>query len=129
MSPKAVFLGVLIGGMAVVDSGLAPAAEEPNLPVITITAKRFEFNPKEVHLKKGETVVLRLVSEDVTHGLMARALSLDVDIEAGKATEVRVTPLKAGRFTAICDHFCGSGHGNMKMTFVVDDPGTTVSGD
>jgi cytochrome c oxidase subunit 2 len=113
MSPRAVFLAVLIGGMAVTESGPMPAAEEPNLPVITITAKRFEFTPKEVHLKKGETVVLRLVSEDVTHGLMTRALNLDVDIEPGKTTEARVTPMKAGRFTAICDHFCGSGHGNM----------------
>ena len=27
---------------------------------------------------------------------------------------------KAGRYAAICDHYCGSGHGNMKMTIVVE---------
>jgi cytochrome c oxidase subunit II len=33
---------------------------------------------------------------------------------------VTFTPRAAGRFTAICDHFCGSGHGNMHMELVVD---------
>ncbi len=61
---------------------------------------------------------------------MVRALKLDLDIEPGKTTEARVTPTQAGRFTAICDHFCGSGHGNMKMTFVVEEPGpASASGD
>jgi heme/copper-type cytochrome/quinol oxidase subunit 2 len=32
---------------------------------------------------------------------------------------VTVTPLEAGTYTAICNHFCGGGHGNMKMTFIV----------
>ncbi len=35
-------------------------------------------------------------------------------------TDVVLTPQTAGRFTTICDHFCGSGHGNMKMTIVVE---------
>jgi len=31
-----------------------------------------------------------------------------------------ITPPIAGTFTTICDIFCGSGHGNMKMTIVVE---------
>ena len=128
MNLRAAFPVFLTVGMALVP--FPARAEDPGPRVVTITAKRFEFNPKEVHLKKGETVVLRLASEDVIHGLMVRELKLDEDIEPGKTTEVRVTPIKAGRFTAICDHFCGSGHGNMKMTFVVEDADlTSVSGD
>lgn len=92
-----------------------------NPHTITITAKRFEFNPKEVHLKKGETVTLALSSEDVTHGFLCRGLKVDTDIPKGKVTEVVVTPQKAGEFTAICNHFCGSGHAGMKMKFVVDE--------
>ena len=42
------------------------------------------------------------------------------DIIAGKTTEVTITPKLAGRYTTICDHFCGVGHGNMKMTIVVE---------
>lgn len=88
--------------------------------VVEITAKRFEFTPKEVTLKKGEAVVLRLKSEDVTHGFMQKKLKVDTDIEPGKTTDVTITPDTAGTYTVICDHFCGAGHGNMKMKIVVE---------
>jgi cytochrome c oxidase subunit 2 len=94
------------------------AAEEPK--VITITAKRFEFSPKEITLKQGETVRLQLTTEDVTHGFFLKPLGIDEDITPGKTTTVDVTPKTPGRYTTICDHFCGAGHGNMKMTIVVE---------
>ncbi len=86
-----------------------------------ITAKRFQFTPNQITLKKGQPAVLRLRSADVTHGFYMKALGIDATIEAGKDTDVPVTPATAGKFTAICDHFCGSGHGNMKMTIVVEE--------
>ncbi len=94
------------------------AAEEPK--VITITAKRFEFNPKEIILKEGDTVKLQLTTEDVTHGFFMKPLGIDEDIIAGKTTEIVLTPKTTGRYTTICDHFCGAGHGGMKMTIVVE---------
>jgi len=56
----------------------------------------------------------------VTHGLLCRPLKLDLDIPPGQETRVTVTPAQAGEFTAICNHFCGAGHGNMKMKFIVE---------
>jgi cytochrome c oxidase subunit 2 len=93
-------------------------AEE--VAVIDITAKRFAFSPDKITLKKGQTVKLRLHSEDVTHGFFLRPLKLDVEITAGQTMEVTVTPETAGTFTTICDHFCGANHGNMNMTIVVE---------
>jgi cytochrome c oxidase subunit 2 len=87
--------------------------------VIEITAKRFAFNPNQITIKKGESVKLRLTSEDVTHGFFMRALKIDEDIEPGKPTEITLTPQTAGTFTTICDHFCGANHGNMNMTITV----------
>jgi len=71
-------------------------------------------------VKKGETVTLRLHSEDVTHGFFMRKLKIDTEIEPGHPTDVTITPETAGSFTTICDHFCGANHGNMKMTIVVE---------
>jgi cytochrome c oxidase subunit 2 len=87
--------------------------------VIEITAKRFAFSPNQITLKKGETVKLRLFSEDVTHGFFMRALKIDEDIEPSKPTDITLTPQTAGTFTTICDHFCGANHGNMNMTITV----------
>jgi len=87
--------------------------------VIEITAKRFAFNPNQITIKKGETVKIRLTSEDVTHGFFMRALKIDEEVEPGKPTEITLTPQAAGTFTTICDHFCGANHGNMNMTITV----------
>ncbi len=95
-------------------------ASAEDVPVIEITAKRFAFSPDKITLKKGQTVKLRLHSEDVTHGFFLRPLKLDEEIPAGQTTEVTVTPQTAGTFTTICDHFCGANHGNMNMTIVVE---------
>lgn len=106
---------LLIGSAAATP---AHAQDQPR--TIEVTAKRFAFAPNQIHLKKGETVRLLLTSEDVTHGFFLRALKLDEELQPGKTTEVTVTPQNAGTFTLICDHFCGSNHGNMKMTVVVE---------
>lgn len=110
---RAALLAMAVGGAARTAIG-----EEPR--VVELTAKRFEFSPGEVRLKKGEAVVLRIASGDVTHGLYMKALGIDAEIQPGKTTEVAFTPQRSGRFTAICDHFCGAGHGNMHMVFVVE---------
>jgi cytochrome c oxidase subunit II len=94
-------------------------AGEPT-PVVEITAKRFAFTPNNVTLKKGQKVTLRLHSEDVTHGFFMRALKIDEVIEPGQTKDIVLVPETAGSFTTICDHFCGTNHGNMNMTIVVE---------
>jgi cytochrome c oxidase subunit 2 len=103
--------------------GAAPRAWAGESRVVDIAAKRFEFSPREIVLRRGEQVTLRLRSGDVTHGFYQKALGIDTTIEPGKTTEVTLTPEKAGRYLTICDHFCGSGHGGMSMTIVVEEPG------
>jgi cytochrome c oxidase subunit 2 len=98
---------------------LVPSLATAEPRVVEITAKRFEFSPAEIVLEAGEPVTLRLRTLDVTHGFFQRALGIDLEIEPGKVTDLTITPREAGRFLTICDHFCGSGHGNMKMVFVV----------
>jgi cytochrome c oxidase subunit 2 len=95
-------------------------ATADDVPVVEITAKRFAFSPDKITLKRGQTVKLRLHSEDVIHGFFLRPLKLDEEIPAGQTTEVTVTPQTVGTFTTICDHFCGANHGNMNMTIVVE---------
>jgi cytochrome c oxidase subunit 2 len=96
---------------------LTRASDEPK--VIEISAKKFEFTPSQITLKRGEPVILRLSSSDRVHGFMSKPLKIDTDIPADKSKDVTVTPDTAGDFTVICDHYCGTGHGNMKMKVTV----------
>lgn len=98
---------------------MTASAQERAPHVVVIMAKKFEFAPAVVTLKKGEPVTLQLTSTDRAHGLLVKAFHVDLDVDGGKSTEVTFTPTESGSFSAICDHYCGSGHGNMKMTFVV----------
>jgi cytochrome c oxidase subunit II len=111
-------LALLMVLAPVVTARATYGAEESR--TIAITAKRFEFVPATITLKKGETVKLVVKSEDVTHGLFIRTLKIDTDLTPGETQEITVTPQTAGTFTAICHHFCGAGHGNMKLTVVVE---------
>jgi cytochrome c oxidase subunit 2 len=105
----------LVGVPAVIN--LTRASDNPK--VIEISAKKFEFSPSQITLKKGEPVILRLSSSDRVHGFMSKPLKIDTDIPADKSEDVAVTPDTAGDFTVICDHYCGTGHGNMKMKVTV----------
>jgi cytochrome c oxidase subunit 2 len=114
------FALALIAVLLTISTPRAAHADQP-VKTIDITAKRFEFSPNQITLKKGETVKLRLTSADVTHGFFHRAFKIDEVIEPGKPTEVTLTPQTVGTFTTICDHFCGVNHGAMKMTIVVTE--------
>ncbi len=115
---KAQAIGLAACALALLAGSARAAAEDPVL--VNITARRFQFTPSEVKLKQGQTAKLELRSEDVVHGFFMKALGIDTEIQPGKTTEVVVTPTAPGRYTTICHHFCGSGHGNMKMTIVVE---------
>ena len=101
---------------------LAPllSAQQPAPRVIEITAKRFEFSPSTVTLRRGEAVTIHLTALDRAHGLLVKPLGIDLDADRGDPDQITITPKAAGTFPAICDHYCGMGHGNMKMTFVVE---------
>ena len=98
-------------------------AASPNVEpkTIKIVAKRFAFSPNQITLKKGEPVRLELTSEDVAHGFFLRPLKIDEVVSPGKPVVIDVTPQTAGKFTPICDRFCGAGHGNMNMSIVVEE--------
>jgi cytochrome c oxidase subunit 2 len=101
----------IIGASALVR----PAMAAESARVIEIKAKKFAFTPGEITLKKGEPVILRLSTEDRTHGFLLKPYRIDTDITPGKFTDVPLTPTSGGQYLVICDHYCGTGHGNMKL--------------
>ena len=88
---------------------------------IEIHARRFDFSPAEITLKKGETVTIKLFSDDVPHSLVVKELGINKEVSKGHPEEVTVTPDKAGDFHGKCGRFCGSGHGSMALTVHVQE--------
>ncbi len=100
----------------------AHAATATTLPVITIHAHRFAFDPPQITLKKGKPVELDLISDDVHHSLVVGGLSIHADMLPGTTTHVKVTPYDTGDFTGDCGHFCGMGHNKMHLVIHVVNP-------
>ena len=107
---SAILSGLLIHGRA----DAVPAER-----VIHITAKKFDFSPDSITLKKGESVVLEISSADREHGFNLRAFGVRTNVSPGKVSRIRFTPDKTGKFTFSCDVFCGDGHEEMTGTIVV----------
>jgi cytochrome c oxidase subunit 2 len=89
--------------------------------VIQITAKKFEYSPNDIKVKKDVPVLLEFTSLDRLHGFNCPGLGIRSDIGPGKTTQLRFTPNKAGSFPFHCDNFCGAGHEGMTGTITVEE--------
>ncbi len=76
-----------------------------------------------IEVCKGDKVVLKLRSADVTHGFSLKAFGIYVaqGIQPGKTVYVSFTADKLGRFIFLCTVFCGDIHQHMEGTIVVRD--------
>jgi cytochrome c oxidase subunit II len=116
----AVVLAVLIFFLGVILTEVCTLADEAE-QVIKITAKRYEYNPSTITVKKGIPVALEFTSLDRLHGFSCPGLAIRTDIAPGKVTTLRFVPQKAGTFPFHCDNFCGSGHEGMTGTIIVTE--------
>ena len=96
-----------------VVAGLVPPLPARGERIVQITARRFEYTPRRITLKRGEPVVLELTSLDRDHGFRSDDLGIRADVKPGQTTRIRLVPAQVGRFPFACDVFCGDGHEDM----------------
>ena len=110
----------LLAALSIAAAGAGRAVlAQPSPRVIHVSARRFVFTPNEIAVRKGEPVVFELTTEDVFMGFNLPDFNVRSDIVPGKATRVSLAPDKAGRFTFVCDVFCGDGHETMSGMLTV----------
>lgn len=97
------------------------AQAAPRTKVIKISAKRFDYTPGNLTLKRGEPVVFELTSRDVLMGFNLPDFNLRADMVPEKVTRVTFVPDKTGTFIFLCDVFCGSKHEEMNGKITVVD--------
>jgi cytochrome c oxidase subunit 2 len=112
-----VFAAILLAALVLVQSHGVQSSPRR----IDVIAKKFDYLPSEITLKRGEPVVLVLKSADVAHGIRFKELGIETKIGKGQTSELAFTPDKTGTFVGHCSVFCGSGHGAMTLTLHVVD--------
>lgn len=93
----------------------------PNVHEIQVTAKKYEFSPNPIRVKKGEPVRLIITATDHDHGIQLDAFHIKQKLKKGVPATIEFTPDKAGTFPFKCSVFCGLGHGGMKGELVVEE--------
>lgn len=142
MSGKKTLLAIILGlAVAVaVPLSLRLAPHQPHTHIIDLTAKKYGYEPGRIVVKKGDTVVLRPTSMDVTHGFLLDGYDLEAVIKQqglaylkytwtddegqlhtdwDKVREIEFVADKSGKFTFRCNQTCGNLHPFMTGELIV----------
>ena len=103
---------------------------------ITIHARQYAYDPPVIRANIGETLHIRLVSKDVTHGFYLEGHDIDAEIEPENpvfrvrnpsqgynwrsVSEIEINLQKTGKFRYRCSHTCGFLHPFMQGELVVN---------
>lgn len=118
-----IVVGVLgLSGFYLKQAFFRPAPDPMAGNVIDVAADMSGFDQKEIHVKVGEPVTIRLTSLDNEHHTDGGGkhqwaideLGLDVIAQPESSNYATFTPEKAGTFTFYCD-VCCSGRANPTM--------------
>lgn len=90
----------------------------------SMTAQQWDFAPSTITVSEGDTVNLSIKSIDVDHGFAISEFGVNTTLKAGTTTNVSFVADTAGTYTFFCSVFCGSGHGSMTGTLVVQSAGS-----
>ena len=74
----------------------------------------------EIHLPVGAPVLAELASNDVIHSFWVPNLNGKRDLIPGRPTEIRLQPLRIGRYRGQCAEYCGLQHAHMALEVVVE---------
>ena len=112
-------------------------AQNQDVLVIEITAKKYEYSNSPVHVKIGTKVQLKITATDRDHGFKISAVPDGAvpngaggliftsaqdcwQLKKGETTTIEFLAQTPGTYTFRCCHTCGLGHKGMKGQIVVD---------
>lgn len=101
----------LFAVMVLCAAEAAPALAEEHF--FEVRAKKFEYAPNVIRVNRGDQVRIRLLSEDVTHGLYIDGYGLNVVANPGEDGSLTFTADRTGRFIFRCSVTCGEFHPYM----------------
>jgi heme/copper-type cytochrome/quinol oxidase subunit 2 len=102
---------------------LAPIPVQGAVPQerhLTISARRFAFEPGTVHVNRGDQVIITLEATDVVHGLYVDGYGVSAVAEPGRPAQLSFVADRTGAFRLRCSISCGNLHPFMIGKLVVE---------
>ncbi len=113
----------------VMMAGVMPS-EDADVVAINVSAMQFawvfnytdEIATAELHVPVGKKIRLNMNAVDVLHAFWVPQLRIKQDVIPGRETYLEFTPRVVGEYPVVCAELCGSYHGGMRTTMVIDTP-------
>ncbi len=87
---------------------------------INVTMKKYEIQPAEIRVKRGQTVELTVSTLDVQHGFYVPDLGIKEPVQRNHPAVIVFEAKKAGTYPVQCNIICGPGHDDMQAKIVVE---------
>jgi len=97
-----------------------PSDDVASVKRFSVIAKRWDFSPSTIEVDEGDTVIMNIESVDVSHGFVISAFGVSEFLSPGNTVSIEFVADKAGSFPFFCNVQCGSGHGSMRGTLIVN---------
>jgi len=107
----------LIGASAGRLAGQTPPAE--GRKVFTMTARRYQFDPEVLDVRRNDVVRLTITSKDIAHSFTVDAYRIQKRIPPGGTTTFEFRADEAGRFAYYCSMRAESGCAEMRGELIV----------
>lgn len=121
------------------NSSVTSVAAQGDVKEVTVSAKKFEFNPSEIRVKAGSRIRLVITSTDREHGFEVNPIAEGADKKAApglkidasitkpefklpknQATPIEFEASQPGTYSFKCSVVCGMGYRNMKDKMIVE---------
>lgn len=98
-------------------TGQTPPAE--GRKAFAVTARRYQFDPEVLDVRRNDVVRLTITSEDVAHSFTVDAYRIQKRIPPGGTTTFEFRADEAGRFPYYCSMRTESGCAEMRGELIV----------
>lgn len=94
-----------------------------NAEVVYVTAKQWMWKLQhvdgtreinELHVPIGQSIELRMISQDVIHSFYVPDFRIKQDVLPGRYTSIWFRATRPGKYHLLCAEYCGSNHSQMR---------------
>ncbi len=94
----------------------------PSDPQFKLSDGKYLTAAEELHIPAGQKIKIELSATDVIHSFYVPKLGAHKDAVPGRSTAVWMQADRPGTYTGQCSEFCGTGHADMLITVIAQNP-------
>lgn len=131
------FCALVLLSLVTLSRSAPASAQNQQIQVVELTAKKFEYSQSSVHVKAGTKVQLKITALDHDHGFKISPVPDGAAsgskpgllftspqecwvLKKGETTVIEFLAQTPGTYSFHCCHFCGMGHRGMKSQLLVE---------